>query len=165
MRALKTSLVLLLLTAPAIPQIVSGGQTNLAIQSASTTTLGGDVAITANTLTPIITKAVTMPTTGCPCRAMVAYGMNLTSTSSETISADVSDGTNRMAGSQMLLTGSATSAGVSGAAVSPVTYANGAAVTFTLEIQDNNNGMTVKAAPNVAGFQNSWLNINIVQSN
>lgn len=145
-------------------KIQDGGvvpQATTAILSSATTTLGADVALTVNVNTNILTNSVTMPASGCPCRVLISYGMLWTSNNS-TIASLVTDGTNTMASAQQ--TGNGTNTGGQRATqISPVTYANNAAVTFTLQAEANGTGNTIKAAPAIEG-QNTWLSATVITS-
>ncbi len=139
-------------------------QTPVSISSASLTTATGQ-AIGASAQT-WITKAVTMPSTGCPCRAFVSYGAMFTSSNSGTVVFWVEDGTHQFASSQNLTnTASSTSPGVSAASFSPVTYANGVVVTFTGRGYTNASGGLTLATANFGSTQDSWLNVVIFPSN
>jgi len=133
--------------------------------SYSDTTISSNVAVNANNLTTVMSKSLTMPATGCPCRALVTWSFHLDSTSSNVIDADVTDGTNHFAGSSFNMTGSTSYTGMTGSGTSPVTYANGQTVNFTAEIENNNGGMFVVAAANFSGFGNSHMTITVVTSN
>jgi hypothetical protein len=136
-----------------------------AIVAASITTIGGDVPVSATTDTTWATKSVTMPATGGPFRVLVSYGMFYITSNSGSFVAWVDDGTNQFATSQTNQTGSATSGdGQSASSVSPVTYANGANVTFTAKAWTTSASMTVKAGNARPGPQNSWLNVAIIPS-
>lgn len=131
----------------------------------SNTNQSSNVGVGANTLTSVISHAVTMPSSGCPCRAIVNWSMHISTASSEIVDADVTDGSAHFAGSSFNMTGTTSYTGMNGSGVSPVTYSNGQSVTFTAEIENNNGSMTALAAPNFAGFPNSYLTISIVASN
>lgn len=132
------------------------------IQASGTSTLGADNTLAANTLTTILTRVVTMPASGCPCRVIAMYQLHYNSSASLTPTADVTDGTNVFATSQYGF-GSGDAGGF-GAGVSPVTYANGAVVTFTLQVQVNGTTVTVKALAKNSNGQNSWFQTSVVPS-
>jgi len=125
----------------------------IAIQVFSATTLGGDVAVSATTQTDVMTRTITMPSSGCPCRVLMSYSIYITTASSGVgYSAWVNDGSVNMAGSN-----SAQSNGSSGALANltysgytTVTYTNNTAVTFTLRTEGDHT-YTIKAASQLAG--------------
>jgi hypothetical protein len=102
------------------------------LQHATTTTIVNGTIPNSNTI--VFSKAVTMPATGCPCRVLASYALYITTTNAGVQAAMVSDGTNNWAGSVSNETGSVATIGVgqNGTGTSPVTYANNAAVTFTV---------------------------------
>lgn len=130
----------------------------------STTTNTGTAIGAANTTW--VTKAVTMPATGCPCRALVNYGLYYTSGASGTMTAWVEDGTSAFATSRCITNTSGGNApGCNGGAMSPNTYSNGAVVTFTGRGNtDAAAGVTTAATP-FGSTQNPWLNIAVFTSN
>lgn len=136
-----------------------------AVQSYNSTTLASDISLTANTATNVIDVAVTMPSSGCPCRALVSYGLWWNSGSNNGSSDSwISDGTNLFGTVQAYWASTGNTGGQSQTALSPVDYANSANVTFTLIVETNAGGETVKAAPLLAG-QNTWLTVSILTSN
>ena len=139
-----------------------GGTPNTAIQSNAVVTLVSDVALTSGTPATILTKSVTMPASGCPCRVLVSYEAYAT-TNNQTFNAWVSDGTNFMASTQTTGVGTNTT-GLFASQISPVTYANSAVVTFTLTAEDNGTGGTIKAAPIQGSGTNSWMSTSVVTS-
>jgi len=158
-------------TAPTTGQVLVYNGTNIAgaaagIQSSSITTLGSNVGVTASTATNWISKAVTMPASGCPCRAFVSYSAYFSQTGAGADVAWISDGTNVFDTAQTANTGSTSNYGINASSYSPVTYANSANVTFTGAFFSNSSA-TVMANTVVtgAGVQNSWLNIAIQPSN
>lgn len=137
------------------------------VQSFQQSSLSGDVAVSANTTTTVTTQAVTMPSSGCPCRALISYFTWITTGSSGTgYSLWVSDGSNVMiptsTGQSNGSSGGATSANASG--FSQVTYSNGANVTFTLTTRGTLT-YTVKAAPLNGSGPNSSLQVVVFTSN
>lgn len=138
----------------------------IAVQASSITTLGGTVSVNDSTLTTITTKSVTMPSSGCPCRAFVSYGVRWTNANSGVVDAYVGDGTNNFASSELGLPGSFNNGtGMTASSYSTGTYANGASVTFTLHMeQDTGATITVQNAPHIVG-QGTYLNVAIFTSN
>lgn len=133
--------------------------------TASSITLASGTAVSSGVTTAVITKAVTMPSSGCPCRAFVAYGLNLSTGNSGIVNAWVNDGTNNAATSQVLVTGSASAYGISGSSFTSGTFANNAVVTFNLNVNPSNSGgISVLTTPSQGG-QNSWMNVAIFTSN
>ena len=142
--------------------IEDGGTPGTAIQANYYTTLSSDTPVTANTLTAILTQSVTMPSSGCPCRADIRYDV-ISTIDNQTLDAEVSDGTNTFAGSQ----GSTTSAaptGQVGTQITNVTYANNAAITFTLNVETSGVSTTVKAL-SAQLSQPTYLSVSILTSN
>jgi len=136
---------------------------NTVIQSSARVTLASDIALTSGTPTTVLTNSRTMPSAGCPCRVIVSYGVYAT-TNNQTFSSWVSDATNIMASAQTTGTGTSTT-GLGATEISPVTYANNAVVTFTLTIEDNGTGGTVKAAPVQGSGTNTWMSLSVLTSN
>jgi hypothetical protein len=137
-----------------------------AVQASSITLLGAPVNISGGTGVTILTKAVTMPAAGCPCRAYVSYAINFDGTNSGEVSVRVNDGTNSFATSSMNTTGGTTDFAVSGSSYSTGTYANGASITFTLAGATTMAGTTNAHVNNANSFgQASWLNVAIFTSN
>lgn len=154
--------------APTCTALVGSGTGTAGVQVFSATTLGGDVSVSATTATTVMTRAVTMPASGCPCRAFLSYSLYITTASSGVgYSAWVNDGSANMAG-----TNAGQSNGSSGALTSlsyggysTVTYANGANVTFTLTTEGDHT-YTVKAASQLAGSApNSSFQVAVSTSN
>lgn len=137
------------------------------IQVFNTASMGSDVGVTISTNTTILSQAVTMPSTGCPCRAAISYSLwTFTSSSGGTYSFWVNDGTNNMAPvttAQSNGGNGSTSATYSG--YSPGTYSNGAIITFTLLARSNGQTFTVKAAQGQGNGPNSNIQIAISTSN
>lgn len=130
--------------------------------------LSGDVAVTVSTNTTLATQAVTMPSSGCPCRSQVSWSIGIQTAASGGFSAGVSDGSNFFAASQGNATGSVggnTQVGISMSGWSHITYANGAVVTFTLKTESVDTGYTVKQAFGEGQVQNSGMDIVIFPSN
>src|SRR5204863_3516945 len=103
--------------------------------------------------TDVMTRTISMPSSGCPCRVLMSYSLYITTGSSGVgYSAWVNDGTNDMAG-----TNAGQSNGSSGALTSlsysgytTVTYSNSASVTFTLRTEGDHT-YTVRKLSQVAG--------------
>lgn len=139
----------------------------ISVQAASLTLLGAPVAIAASPgTTNVITKAVTMPASGCPCRAFVAYGVNGDTTNSGLMSVAINDGTNSFATNSMNTTGAAADFAIGGSSFSTGTYANNAAITFTLRASQTMGGTTNIHVNNATGIGTaSYLNVAIFTSN
>jgi hypothetical protein len=127
----------------------------------SSKNLGGNVPVTANTLTTIDSLTVTMPATGGPWRARVTYsyyksgGINYNSY--------VTDGTNNFAGMDMTTVNNDT--GLQGTQLSPVTYPNGQSVTFTTKIFDTGTS-TVTTASNIhTPSAPAFMQVEVISSN
>jgi hypothetical protein len=129
--------------------------------------MGSDVAITISTITAVMTRSVTMPSSGCPCRVMLSYSVyTATGSSGGSYSFWINDGTNNMAPVTTAQSNGAsgiTSASYSG--FSTVTYANSANVTFTLDTESVGQSFTVKAAPPQGNGPNSSLQASVMTSN
>ncbi len=141
---------------------------DIPILAQSTTVLSGNVNVSNNVATTWITKAVTMPASGCPCRVSASYGVYISNGTSTVVVAFVYDATNQFATSQLLYT-AGSPGGMNGSAFSPVTYANGASVTFTGVIFANTGGTGFvqenTISTGVASPQASYLNLVIMSSN
>lgn len=136
------------------------------VVSAVIQTISGDTTIGSGADGTWITKAVTMPSSGCPCRAFVSYGMFYTSTNAGAFEAWIDDGTNQFGTSQENQTGAnATGSGLAASSYSTGTYSNSAAITFSGKAHPTSaGGMTVTANAR-PGPQTSWLNVVIFTSN
>jgi len=138
------------------------------VQVFSATTLGGDVAVAATTQTDVMTRTVTMPSSGCPCRAFISYSLYVNTASSGVgYSFWVNDGSANLAGvntgQSNASSGALTSASYAG--YSTVTYANSATITFTLRTEGDHT-YTVRAASLLAGSApNSSFQIAVSASN
>lgn len=123
--------------------------------------LASPVSVSAGSPTAIKTCAVTMPSSGCPCRVLVSYRLYVAS-SNVVMDSWINDGaSNLFAGDENQSSGSFhTSMGAS--AVSPVTYANSAAVTFTA-FMNVSSGVTVNATSAESG-PNSTVQATIITS-
>lgn len=122
------------------------------------------VTVSVSTTTAAATQAVTMPASGCPCRAKVDWELFLTTTNAGAFDGNVNDGTASFATSETATPGSATAFGVNGAGFSTITYANNAVITFTLNTRSNDTGYTVNASAH-ALVANSGMDIIIFPSN
>lgn len=128
-----------------------------------------------NSNTTIISKSITFPGLGCPCRVLVSYSLFLGSTTSGQDAAMVQDDTTQcsgaacvMATAQTATTGSASAFGLFGSGFSPTTYANSATVTFNVvAASTHGTGTTASASitPALTGAQLSNLNIAVLGSN
>ncbi len=135
-----------------------------AIQAASTTTLGADVSISASTTTTVISHAVTMPSLGCPCRVFAAYNIYGLSGAGLTSLGWISDGTNDFASSLTTASGAGINYAYTASSFTPVTYANGASVTFTMRV-NSSDPTTAKKDPPFGSAQLSYLNLVVMTSN
>jgi hypothetical protein len=123
------------------------------VQVFSATTLGSDVSVSATTQTDVMTRTITMPSSGCPCRVLMSYSLYITTASSGVgYSAWVNDGSVNMGGSNAGQSngssGGLTNLSYSG--YTTATYTNNTAVTFTLRTEGSL-AYTVRAASQVAG--------------
>lgn len=152
-------------------RVFTGFTTNqpVAIQSTVQKTLPSTVNIsggTAGSPVAVMSQSVTMPSAGCPCRALVNYGVNIDATNAGEATFVVSDGTNLFATGSLNTTGSATNFPVQSSDFSPVTYANSAAVTFTMEAATTQGGTTNVHAANANTFgQSTYMRISVQTSN
>jgi hypothetical protein len=148
--------------------ICAAAATPVAVQVFSATTLGADVNVAATTATTVMTRTVTMPSSGCPCRAFMSYSLYVnTATSGVGYSFWINDGLANMAGlntgQSNGASGGLTSASFGG--YSTVTYTNGAVITFTLTTEGDHT-YAIKAASQLAGSApNSSFQIAISTSN
>lgn len=147
-------------------QNVSSPASTPTLLAYSVTTESAGTALTASTLTTVITKSVTMPAAGCPCRVLANWTQYATTSGTTGVSEVlVSDGSNNFAESEWPIP---VNNGVSGtgSGLSPVTYANGANLTFTLKIQVDAASVTAQATPfHAYGGRNSRLELSIFASN
>jgi hypothetical protein len=142
------------------------------ILAASTTSCSGCPITYSNTLTTIISHAITFPSSGCPCRVYGYYNLYLTTGNSGTDAAEVTDGTNIWAGGNANTTGgvgSGATYGLSGAGWSPVTYANNASVTFSVKSANSHSGgvtanLNVGSDITAGPFPDSSLNLVVIAS-
>ncbi len=134
------------------------------VQASTITLATGDVTVSG--LTTVLTKAVTFPSSGCPCRAFIAYGYYANAGSHGVMQAYVTDGTNPMATTQLNIYNDGNSDGREGSSFSPVTYANSAAVTFTLKVNPASGSSWTVAENNTGSVgQVTWLNVAVFTSN
>lgn len=144
-------------TSTGCPNSIASGGT---LQSFVNKNLASNVAITASTLTPVDSVTVTMPSTGGPFRAQVNYtyfnngGVN--------VECFVSDGTNSWGLWEQATTDNITDC--AGSQWSPVTYANGAVVTFTIQ-EFNTGAATVETVGNLTGAVPSSMQVSVFASN
>jgi hypothetical protein len=123
--------------------------------------LSGSVAVTLNTLTTIDSVTVTMPATGGPWRARVNYtyyksgGVNY--------NCYITDGTIFFAPFEAETTGNVP--GCFASAMSTVTYANGAVVTFTAKIFDTGSSTITQTSNVHTPSAVSAMQVEIVSSN
>jgi len=137
------------------------------VASDTTTALGAPATIAGSpSSTVVITKALTMPSIGCPCRVDAQWNTFWATTAAGEFAVWVSDGTNQFATSSTSTTGSSTHFGVGGSGSSLQTYANGANVTFTLNAsQDSGGTVTVNTVSGVsAATQATFLNLRIFRN-
>ena len=137
------------------------------VQTFCSTSISGTVSI-SSAGTTVTSVACTMPSTGCPCRALISYSLYLTfSATEQAIAFWVQDGTNVMAGTQTAASngtsGGKTSATYSG--FSPVTYSNSANITFTMKGQDTASTGSILGSPTTGSGPNSSMQIAIFTSN
>jgi hypothetical protein len=139
--------------------------TSKTVLSHNIVSMSSNVVLTANVASTILTQAVTMPTTGCPCRAIVNYQLGLAANVNGTaFNAWVTDGTSGWGSAQVYSDDGGRTPGIGASAISQNTYSNSANITFTLKVQDQQ-GSTVNAAFSSGAPQNSYMTVDIVTSN
>ena len=145
------------------PLAVNG---NPAVLAYSVTTQSVDVPLTGSVGAVTITHAVTMPSTGCPCRVQANWAQYMTTSGSLIVSEEwVSDATNNFAEAEWPIDANNGPSGT-GAGFSPVTYANSAVVTFTLHVEVDGSSAIARAAPfHAFGLRNSRLELAVMASN
>ena len=118
----------------------------------TTTTLGANISLTANTATTVVSQSLTMPSTGGPFRIQTEHWAYWTAPGGSGMACDtwVTDGTNNWAGSGTEDPVNGGHSGNAGSGVSTVTYSNSASVTLTFKISCNQAG-TVTTGPFVTG--------------
>lgn len=141
----------------------------LAIQSVSTFTISSAVNLPSATNTTVLTGAVTMPNTGCPCRVLVQSGVFLNSTTSAQWGWWASDGTNTFGWGASITTDAHTPP-VKIADTSPTFYSNGQAVTFSIIINPGTySSGTVQAlatlSPPLPAAAHSYMTLTVMPSN
>lgn len=140
----------------------------VAILAQSTTTSLDNTSI-PNSNTTVIHKAVTMPSSGCPCRVIASWWLYLSVGGSGQDVAYVSDGTAGFAGSETATAGSASGFGFGGSGGSTITYANNANVTFNLIMAGSHSGSTTvsttQLGTSITGAPASSLNLLVLSSN
>jgi len=146
-------------------QGLNAGFTPICTAAATTTVqvftnqnLAGDVAVSANTLTTIDSVAVTMPASGGPWRAQVTY--NYFFSGGVNGECTLSDGTTSWAQMEMQPLNNIGSC--QDTAWSKTTYANGAVVTFTVNVWDTG-ATTAKATSNFHTAVASYIQVAIVK--
>jgi hypothetical protein len=119
--------------------------------------------------TTVFSIAVTMPSSGCPCRIEAAWWAYLAVSNSGQDVAYVTDGTNSWAAAETATPGSASGFGFSAAGTSPTTYANSATPTITLKGGSSHAGSTTystsPAGITVTGSPASALVLDVIPSN
>jgi hypothetical protein len=138
-----------------------------ALQSNVVKTIGSPVSIAASpSSTTVMTQSVTMPSTGCPCRASVSYGTYWDTSGSGQYAVSINDGSSSFATAEGNTTGSASDFGISSSGYSIGTYANGAVVTFTMKASQTAGGTVNIHVANATGLgQSTWMQISIFTSN
>ena len=131
-------------------------------------TLGAPLSPALSVTTTIISQAVTMPSTGCPCRVVASWGVDWQSSVSGVVDIAMFDGTNNFASAELGLPGSFTSGmGMTGSGKSTALYANNAALTFSLRINTNatgGGGFNIQVSPAALG-QGTWFDLVVISSN
>lgn len=136
-----------------------------AIQSVNVYNLASNFAVTAGSDNTVFSQTITMPPDGGPFRVLCQYGLFLKAGSSA-MPWDVwmSDGTNVFNGWEMETT-DATKPSANSSALSPVSYTNNQAVTFTVHVETDAGATSVFVFKNAtAGGAESFLSLSVVQS-
>jgi hypothetical protein len=137
-----------------------------AINSVTTKLLGGNVSLTAHSLTTVDTQAITMPASGCPCRVMIMYTYfweTISGSGADTVNIYVTDGTANWAVSQGSASNASTPGGNS-ATQTTGSYSNGAALTFTVKAQSAETQQIDRNAAEIGSLQ-SFVQFQVMQSN
>src|SRR6267142_2438410 len=140
--------------------ICVAASTPAAVRLFTNQNLAGDVAVGANSLATIDSVAVTMPSSGGPWRANVVY--NYFISGGVNGECTLSDGTTSWA--QMETQPLNNIGSCQDSAWSKTTYANGAVVTFTVNIWDTG-AITVKATSNFHTAVASYIQVAILSTN
>jgi hypothetical protein len=132
----------------------------------TTKLLTGNVSLSG--LTTVDSQAVTMPTTGCPCRVAVKYSYGWAATTAATADAVVAyvvDSGTGVSAKNYAWTGSDTPANNSSGALSggqeSQTYAAGTVVTFTVKAQTNASSIAISEFDPVIGSLQSYLELKV----
>jgi len=128
------------------------------------TTLGSTVSVPATTPTTVMTITGTTPLAGCPCRALVYYGVQYASANSLSGDMWVTDGTHVWATAPVTINGTGLTYGLNNSAFSPTTYANNTSFTLTLTIEMSGNGLTVATGFGFGG-ESSNMSVSWISSN
>lgn len=130
-------------------------------------TLSSDVNISGGTPVAVLTVSVTMPSAGCPCRAHVPYSATYYAGSASLWAAWINDGTNTFGYSHAgINAANLYYNSLDGSPYSPVTYANGANVTFKLYVESNNSySPGVKASDSFSYAGATWMQVAAQSSN
>lgn len=121
-----------------------------------------NTAIAGTTVTAILHKLVTMPSSGCPCRALVSYSSAYTVASQQTVQTWITDSVNTFGIAQAgINAANLTNMGLTTSDISPVTYGNGSATTFTVNVEAT--AAITMVAPNFTG--GPYIRVLILTSN
>jgi hypothetical protein len=158
------------LASPVCTDDTSSARTNCKISPSPSVVAYGRAVLSSNmSMTTgqnvVLSVSVTMPSSGCPCRALISYGLYIGATSSATWDAWVTDGTNIFAQVDGQTT-DATQLPLSGSEVTYVTYNNGQVITFNLIFNlpsGVSSGWTANASPH-AGSEPSHLTVAVLPS-
>jgi len=139
--------------------------TTTVITSTITKTIGTVSIAASPTITNVATQAVTMPASGCPCRALVNWVAYGDTGNAGQMAVAVSDGTNTFATGGGNTTGSTSEFYMAATGVSPGTYANGANITFTMKASQTMTSANIHGANTPGVGQSSNMQITILTSN
>jgi len=135
--------------------------------SVNQVTLTSNASISANTLTSLasqgLTKTITFPSTGCPCRVLLAYGLSFSTTNSDfPVDALIYDGSNKMISGSSFMR-SVNWGGLNASGYSISTYANNAVTTFIVEVESGG-AFTIQQNTEFTGMP-GWLQVSVQPSN
>lgn len=144
--------------------IAATGTAGASIVAFYSQNLGGNVSVSSGLLTIVDSITITMPVSGGPFRVGFNYAYYVTG--GVALDSYVTDGGNTWAADQRGIPGGGGNFScVSGNGYSPVTYANGALVTFTV-YTFTSGALTVHTSPGVGGSgPTSYLQAAIIPSN
>lgn len=132
-------------------------------------TSGDDIDNISGGIYSVLTQRVTMPSSGCPCRAFVQYSVNF-ATNNWTANAMVDDGnsTHEVIAQGQTMGPGANYTGIQASEISQYTYSNNQTVTFELLGIISGSGGKITARPEYFSQypgENTFLTIGILENN